>query len=318
MIIISPLIRKLKEDGYYVILNTSKRGMEVFEHCPDVDEFIYHEDNCVPDDKLQEHWDAMVERIKPDYFVNLCESIEVNLAIHPRDKKRYNMDKVDRIKECNKNYYEETFKIAKIDSKDYRPYIHFNKIQQKEAKSFIKPDKFNVLVGLMGSGHNKFYPWLMKIIDSINANSNVHVITVGDPRCKDIENGCETEFTKLSGKIPMMVSMALTKYADLVIAPDTGLLHASGCFSTPKIGLLGHTTKENITKHFKNDYSMEAEVYCAPCMRLIYDYTVQCPISPATGAALCMGDGIHPMMVLNQVWKVMANNRRLKNVKKVA
>jgi ADP-heptose:LPS heptosyltransferase len=50
--------------------------------------------------------------------------------------------------------------------------------------------------------------------------------------------------------------MALTKFVDLVISPDTGVLHASGCYDTPKIGLLGHTTIENITKYFKNDYSI--------------------------------------------------------------
>ena len=42
--------------------------------------------------------------------------------------------------------------------------------------------------------------------------------------------------------------MILTKLVDLVISPDTGVLHASGAFDTPKIGLLGHTTIENITK----------------------------------------------------------------------
>lgn len=306
MVIISPLLKRLKELGYFVILNTSTRGMEVYQHNKYVDELIFHADNSIPDDKLNEHWDEQRNRINPDYYINLCESIEVNIALHPKDKERYDLPKEERIKICNKNYYEETFRIAGIEPVDFRPHIHFSKAQSKAAKSFIKKDKFNVLVALMGSGHNKFFPWTQKIIDKVNGK-DWNVITVGDMRSVLVEESFETPIVRLAGKIPMMLSMALTKYVDCVIAPDTGLLHASGCYSTPKIGILGHTTKENITKHFVNDYSIEAEVFCAPCMRLIYDYTAQCPIDPATGAAMCMGSGVHPQLVIDRILEVYRN-----------
>ena len=304
MLIISPLLRYLKEQGYYTILNTSRRGKEIYDHSSLVDEIVFYRDNQVADDELQGYWDSLKEKIKPDYYVNLCESIEVNLAIHPRDEERYNQSKEDRIKQCNRNYYEETMRIAGVECDDYRPTIQFTKSQRKEARQYIDKSKFNVLFGLMGSGHNKFYPWNIPIINELSKYNNINVITVGDPRCKLVEDGCNKIETPLSGKIPMMTSLALTMYADLVVAPDTGLLHASGCFSTPKIGLLGHTTKENITKHFVNDHSIEAEVYCAPCMRLIYDYTEQCPIDPATGAAMCMGSGIHPAHVIDKIMTI--------------
>lgn len=307
MIIISPLIKRLKELGYEVILNTSIRGKELYENNKYVDRIIYHEPDSVKNEDLHEHWEKLKKEIKPDYYVNLCESIEVNLAIHPRDKERYNLDKHERIKECNRNYYEETFRLANIEPTDYRPHIQFSKTQTKKAKSLLQPNKFNILVALMGSGHNKFYPWLVPIINHFKDNKDFHFITVGDGRARDIEDALEGNVSKMAFEFPMMISLALTKYTDLVIAPDTGVLHAAGCYSTPKIGLLGHTTKENITKHFVNDYSIEAEVFCAPCMRLIYDYTEQCPIDPATGAAMCMGSGIHPQMVIDNINQVYSN-----------
>jgi ADP-heptose:LPS heptosyltransferase len=103
--------------------------------------------------------------------------------------------------------------------------------------------------------------------------------------------------------------MALTKEVDLVVSPDTGILHASGQFDTPKIGLLGHTTIENITKYFKNDHSIEAECACAPCFRLIYDWERQCPIEPVTYAAWCMSVGIPPEKVFERIMYVKANRK---------
>lgn len=89
--------------------------------------------------------------------------------------------------------------------------------------------------------------------------------------------------------------MALTGLVHLVIAPDTGIIHAAGCYDTKKILLVGHNTGECITKHFKNTITLEADVKkspCAPCLFLIYDLKLQCPIHKETGAALCMGSGI--------------------------
>jgi len=117
-------------------------------------------------------------------------------------------------------------------------------------------------------------------------------------------------FIELAGEISMRESMLLTKYVDLVIAPDTGILHASGCYDTPKIGLLGHTTKENITKYFKNDYSIEATCACAPCFYLIYDHAVQCPIERVTSAAWCMAEGIKPEVLFNKIKEVLSVNNK--------
>ena len=98
--------------------------------------------------------------------------------------------------------------------------------------------------------------------------------------------------------------MTLTKYVNLVIAPDTGVLHASGCYETPKIGILGHTNITNITKHFINDFSIEAECACAPCFHLIYDHDVQCPVDVVTRAAWCMSAGIPPEKLYARFKKV--------------
>ena len=308
-IMITPALTRLKELGYYVILDTTKRGMEIFKNDNRIDKIISHDDS-IPLEKIKEFWEKQKKEIKPDFYVNFSESLECNVVMHPIQP-AYNFPKYERRERCNRNYYDVTSEWAKLDNCGKIPSLQFTEEEHAEAKKYLKPDKFNILWGLSGSGKNKVYPWADFVMGEVLKNcKDVHFITVGDERCKLLETyNQEDIITNLSGIVSIRTSFLLTKYADLVIAPDTGLLHASGCYDTPKIGLLGHTTKENITKHFKNDYSLEAECACAPCFRLIYDYTIQCPVDVVTRAAWCMAVGIKPERIYEQITDCIKRSR---------
>jgi len=313
-IILTPFLRELKKRGYHVIVETSERGLEVFENNPNIDSKIYYKTGRVPIEKLQDYFDKTKAEINADKYVNFTQSIEVAIALHP-SREDYNLTKEQRFICCNKNYYEFTFRWAEMQGvnlgtpDNYLPELFFTKKEIKRAKKCINRDKFNILVGLVGSGHNKLYPWFNDVIHEIyGILPDVNFITVGDRNAVEIETSIYAPITKLSGKIPMRQSMALTGLVDLVISPDTGLLHAAGCYDTPKIGLLGHTTRENITKHFKNDYSIEADCECAPCFRIIYNLD-QCPVDTLTKAAWCMGYGIHKSRVIDKILEVYRKNK---------
>lgn len=307
-IIITPVIKKLKELGYYVVVHTGKRGLEALKHNPYIDEFSKH-DESVPIAQFLDNIKKVRKEQNPDKFIDFSESIEVNVALHPIGP-RYVYPKEERKKFCNKNYYDVTEEWANLDGTPCQklPDLHFSKEEEEQVKKIIQPNKFNILWALSGSGKQKVYPWTEFVIGEVLKNlKNVHVITVGDERCQLLETLNVREVTNLSGKLPMRFSMCLTKFTDLVISPDTGVLHASGAFDTPKIGLLGHTTIENITKYFENDYSLEAKCACAPCFYLIYDYKIQCPVDPITKAAWCMAHGITPERVYGQIIEVYRN-----------
>jgi hypothetical protein len=96
----------------------------------------------------------------------------------------------------------------------------------------------------------------------------------------------------MSGVWKMRESVLACKYASLVISPDTGLLHGSGCWDTPKIGLFTATTIENVSRYFTNDYSIEANgIGCAPCLSLIYSAENQCTLGD-NKMPICMAKGI--------------------------
>lgn len=304
MLIITPVLKRLKDLGYYIILNTGKRGIELLGKDKRVDKIIPHDENY-PLDKLEGYWESLKKKHKPDLFLNFTSSIENNLALHPTQP-LYSKPKYLRMAKCNKNYYEETIRLSGLDKCNAIPSLKFTEEEEDFAKGTMREGKFNIVWCLSGSGKNKVYPWTEFVMGSLfNEYKDVHVITVGDTRCKILENINSQlppeHFTELAGETTMRKAMCLTKYADLVVSPDTGILHSSGCWKTPKIGLLGHTTKKNITKTFENDFSLEADCGCAPCFYLIYEHNIQCPIEVVTHAAWCMSVGIPPEKLLGQI-----------------
>jgi ADP-heptose:LPS heptosyltransferase len=314
MIVITPALKRLKEMGYYVILNTSSRGLDVLKNNPNVDEFIPH-DESIPISKVVEHWEKLKKKIPHNLFINFSESIECSIALHPRNP-LYIYPKVDRIAKCNVNYYDATEQWAKLESCKKIPELYFTSEEETAVKKYIKEDKYNILWCLSGSGSNKVYPWTDYVMgECIKIFKDIHFITVGSERCQILEDISEEfpkdKVTQLAGRIPVRESLLLTKFVDLVISPDTGVLHAAGCYDTPKIGLLGHTTKENITKYFKNDYSIESTAECSPCMRLIYEYEVQCPLDWVSKAAYCM-HCIEPTTLFGRISKVREECRKQK------
>ena len=303
MVIITPVLKRLKELGYEVVVHTGWRGKLVLKNSPNVDRFIDH-DKETPISKFHDYVEEIRKKEKPDKFISFTESIEANVALHPIGP-RYIFPKQERYETCNRNYYDVTTEWAKVDGCEKIPSLYFSEEEEETAKKILEKGKFNILWSLSGSGRQKVYPWAEYVMgECLRQFKDIHIITVGDETCQLLETLQVREITNLSGKINIRTSMCLTKFVNLVISPDTGILHASGCYSTPKIGLLGHTTIDNITRHFINDYSIEAHCACAPCFLLIYDHNIQCPIEPVTGAAWCQAEGIKPEVVFDRIRQV--------------
>jgi len=307
MIILSPLFRALKREGYKTYLNCGKRGLEVLKNNPYIDEFIEYEKEGQNDPDIEKYWNSIKDKVKPDWVKNFSESIEVNVALHPRSPS-YVYPKSERVKRGNRNYYDATEEWSGIKFDQKKPDLFIDKAEEESASKYLKKG-INLLWCLSGSGSNKVYPWTDYIIgDLLKKYEDLHIITIGGEKCQIIETLEDERITPLAGKLSFRESMVLTKLVDLVISPDTGVLHAAGAFSTPKIGILGHTTIENITKYFENDYSLEAdteECECSPCYRLIYDHKIQCPIDNLTGACWCMAKGQPANRLLKRITEVI-------------
>jgi len=319
MIIITPLLRFLHNAGHEVYLHTSETGMKVLEHNPHIAKFIPYASKSVPDHELENYWRKVASENQIDKTINLCESLERAISLHPLDP-MYNWPKNERRARCDINFYEQMFIYARAQHPDLVPYptsasmlpeLFFTEDEVKEMESYFRNlgKRRVVLWGLSGSSLNKSYPYTDYIMmEVLREYKDVLFITVGDELCQVLEVMKHKNIIRKSGKWSMRQSALACKYASLVVAPDTGLLHAAGCFENPKVGIIGSNTKNNITKHFLNDHSLEADenaTPCAPCFRIIYGASTQCPTDPSTGICVCMTKGIHPEKVSNKMKEVL-------------
>lgn len=305
-IITTPLVSWLHSLNYEIVYLTSELGYALLQNNPKIFKAIKHAKDSVHSSKLGEYFKAVAQAEDCDHVIDLCESIEVNLALHPSDP-RYKYPKYERKTMCDRNYYEETLEIAQRQmglgheipwrmraplNPEHFPTEDEDRAMRAQFARF--GGAFTVLIGLSGSARQKVFPFYRELIDRLTAEiPSVQFVTVGDEACQILEYNLASLENVLctSGVWSIRESVLATKYASLVVAPDTGLLHGSGCYDTPKIGLMTSTSITNITKHFQNDMSMESEgVGCAPCFYLIHDADTQCNLGD-NRACLCMSRG---------------------------
>jgi ADP-heptose:LPS heptosyltransferase len=315
VLITTPLIRYLKQQDNEIYFLGSEQAQDILKNNPNIDKFIYHKKDSIENSELGNYFKRIAKENECDKLIDLCESLEARLVLSP-DYPHWNWTKEERKAYCNKNYYEYAFEHAKIDlpkQPSYIPEMFFDSEEEefiiRIRKQFL--GKKIIMWGLSGSSRQKTYPYVPYIVaDILKEFKNVIIILVGGETCKILECGLPNHprILKKSGEFSIRQSILMAKYSDLVISPDTGFLHGAGCWKTPKIGLLTHTTIENITKHFENDYSLESEAVCAPCFRLISEAGIQCPTEKLTEACICMSkDGMKPERVLEQIRKVLCN-----------
>ncbi|GAI25575.1 unnamed protein product, partial [marine sediment metagenome] len=154
--------------------------------------------------------------------------------------------------------------------------------------------EFLILWVMSGSGIYKSYPDAPEVCrEIVESYPHVGIMLVGDKLCRILASDTLYEHPRIYDKcdIPKLrTTLLMTKYADLVVSPDTGILHAAGCFKTPKIVLYGHSMHENISKHFYNVIPIQSPAFCSPCCRLvpIEDYIYMCKPDRESHASLCM------------------------------
>ena len=318
MIQVSSLYPLFKERGYRVCVNVSERGYDIVKTDPYVDEILLQKTDQVPNNHLTEYWERL--SVCFHHFVQLSESIEGSLLVTPArtemiDGKqklvpassRFSLSKEELHKECNVNYMERTHDLAgtgfvigesfskplKLEHK-FRPKFYPTKKEKQWAKTTRKKieSKNVVLWTLAGSSVHKVYPWVDTVIAQVLIKrKDVSFVTIGDDLCQLLEAGWENEprvITK-SGKWSIRRTLAFLDQCDAVVGPETGVLNAASTLDCHKVVMLSHSSKENLSKHWKNTTTMEPDVYenfCFPCHKMHYGFDT-CNRDEETGGAMC-------------------------------
>lgn len=296
-----PVLKKVKEEGYHVTFACSEAAKDVMLNCPYVDEMAYHIRDYVPNQGLLqgplfEYWKELAT--KYDKFVNLTGASEESLLIpdnglldimttmgnaHPEldeQNKFYNAIRSVRKKVGKQNYYDNHLKWAGYSDTGMNGELFFSPQEECMAQGFREKykDRFVVMWVLSGSSYHKRYPYFQEVAQElIVRNKDILLVSVGDPECALIERSESNRYLPRSGKWVLRTSLLMTKYVDLVVGPETGILNAAGCFDTPKITMLSHSSHDNLCKYWKNDFCLaptEEECFCHPCHTLHYVHNI--------------------------------------------
>ncbi len=333
MLVMTPLLRWLHGQGHEVLLNGTKQAEEILLGNPHVT-FIPQTAE-VPGPKFKEHLAALKEKHGADQAWDFSGSLEHRIAVSITDPS-YVWPKPERLAKHNVNFYEDAFaymglrppgftgqevvegwrQFGGVDPERLRPEIFLTQDEQDWAERFFVAhnltDRRVIVVCFTGSSLNKTYPYLYRtMLDWIDRKGKKFVLlSVGDNEGRLAENG-HPRMIEMSAKCSFRQSVALLARSALYVGPDTGMLHASGCFDVPKVGIVGHHTREQITKHFLNDFSIYADpelCECSPCSRLVTDPMSQCSIfqvedenGEKSPYPWCMGAGIPPARVVQRI-----------------
>lgn len=285
----SSIYPELKRQGYHITLYTSDGGYEVSKNDPHIDKFVVQDKDQVPNAALPVFWDALSK--KYDKFINLSESVEGSLLSIP-GRTSHGWPKALAHKMLNVNYMEMVHDLAEI------PYNFGQKFYPtEEEKAWARAEKKRIggaviLWSLAGSSFHKTWPWLDTIIARLMIKrKDVKIVLCGDILCQLLEQGWEKEprvFCR-SGKWSIRESLAFAQIADMVIGPETGVLNAVGLETVPKIIMLSHSSRENLTKHWKNTIALEPKTACYPCHKMHYSSEF-CKIAESRVSAQCQAD----------------------------
>lgn len=312
-IMITCVFRRFIEDGYQITVYGNPKTAEVLKDHPLVYSCRHHDTNVPIGQELEKRW----KKISAGYdkVVNFTGVVE-NSLLFSYPQPEYFKPWPIRHHLARMNYWDAHLIRAGYTPKPpTRGELFFSFAEKRKAQSWEKKHRgmFKIVWALAGSSHHKVYRYYEPVAKAfLMAHNDAVIFAVGDyptklltfehPRCFNTMM-MQPEFT-------FRDTMLLTKHADLVIGPETGTIVAAGCFDTPIIALLTHSSENNLTKYFKNCHSIQAPTWCSPC-HLLFKYTFiwqyKCQLGTAHTCACCEhgpGDVYEKMEEEYVKWKV--------------
>lgn len=306
----------LKRAGYHLTVCTTPAGREPIAHDPHVDDWFMIDKDQVPNGELGPFWKALEKEY--DHVVNLNESVE-GLWLALPGRIQHIWPQRLRHKMLNHNYAEWAADLADIPFvpegqfyptaeetawadaliEEWRRELNARQTPNREQRRRMGTEKPNldalgdpylVVFPLSGSSPHKFSPHQDAIIFGIMKRlARAIVVTTGDYATTILEAGLEAapRVKCMAGKLSVRQTLTLAARANVVIGPETGVMSSVAyAENILKVVMLSHSSRENLTKHWKNTVAVEGGSDCYPCHQLHYD-TTYCPTDKTTGAAMC-------------------------------
>jgi ADP-heptose:LPS heptosyltransferase len=267
MVLITPVIHRLAEDGYEVTMNITEYAAPLLDNNPYITNIVLQERDAIPNQDLGPYW----EEWKGDYdkYINLSESIEGRL-LKVENRKDFYTSQEWRSRTCGKqNYQDWTMELCGYPNvKGEKGELYFSRNEILQVRKFREDmkGKFVILWGLNGSSHHKVYPLLAPVaIDFLERHPDAMMVLLGAAEAKRYEFE-HPQVLPTAGKWPLRQTLAtIAMGSDLVVGPESMVVNIASCYDVPKIVFLSHSSPDNLTKYWTNCVALEPDREMAPC-----------------------------------------------------
>ncbi|MFZ5979481.1 MAG: glycosyltransferase family 9 protein [Candidatus Zixiibacteriota bacterium] len=217
----------------------------------------------------KENYDCVVDMISNDSITNLFLA-RYSVKNKPRlgvQKSKYRdyyefsyYHEIDDMRHIIRNTLEllEAFGLDSETADGYAPpYVDEKATETAEAFYRNFTDKSRLNIGFNLSVGNPTRIWSLnkcqELVKRIVANNSVRVIVLTAPsdraRGDELVRGFERDVVQVPPKLNLMTISAIIKKLDLLITPDTSLVHIARSFKVPVVGLYPKPVKNFILWH---------------------------------------------------------------------
>jgi ADP-heptose:LPS heptosyltransferase len=314
-----PRLLKQKAGFDYVAVEYNVKGKEAWKHNPFVDEHIHFDPNIQlkggwPESVYRKRWEEMLTLGGFEKHLMLQKSLEYGYIAMEDQAEYYRDSRYRREKFGGHNYYDQTSIFA-----GYPEWcgivgdLYFTEQEENLVRGIYEErykDKFVIIANLSGTSRHKLFYQADAIIRSFLAkHEDAICITMGDDDCKNhieftgdrIINRCGRREHGLY--YPFRQSMLMTKYCNLLIGAESGLMVAGTLLGAPTVQLMTAASIKNHGGDFVNDFSLQSPATCSPCHKGPYDY-IGCPKFEIAGEKYPVCVKFEAQVILNQMEKV--------------
>ena len=278
----SHVLRIFNQEGWNVSFEYNLKGAQLHYCNPWIHHHVMYEPPIDEAAMIREGTDRVnlflrVKQLREQYdrVINLGGSLE-DAMIAPERNSNYFMFKKWRNKRwSDKCYYDQSVDKCGLDKKYHglTGELYYKKYEHDRVIDYFNDNykgKFVFIWCLTGSMMQKqIWGWSKDVIDIFHKRHPETVFLLST--APDLaEKSWENEYTKPL-KMPFRQVALMTRYANAVVTPETGLGIIAGAYGTPKMMLLTAASLKNIVGNDKNDFSLQSRAWCSPCHRAIYN-----------------------------------------------
>jgi ADP-heptose:LPS heptosyltransferase len=218
------------------------------------------------------------------------------------------------------------FKPDEIPAADKVPDIFLTSKEQKWASEFLeafKVEKDSLLVGIQiaASSPIRTFPdsKVLAITNLVAREEKGRVVLFGSGAQIELAQGIKQSLpheyhhkvaVSAEEGFTLRQSMAITQHCDLIVAPDSAMIHIAGALRVPVLGLYGPFPADLRMRYYYNALALNAGPSCSPCF--VHDHD-PCPKgSPSPCFSLI---DVHQIMFAMQFLLEQTGDKSLSDVK---